>query len=204
MGGWRSQGGTRTQDARRFSITLDRKNAKWAYARGEPFRSIAALEAVGILLGVILLTVPGDNIRPCGGMAKIRGFTDNRGNQFALTKLMSTKWPLTAIIMELSEQLCQRRMMLGVEWIPRDQNEEADALTNDDFSLFSPERRIDVKLEEIKFAVLEGLLEESEKFHTEIKQRKEEGAGREKAHERKGPRDRAGTKRRKLRYREPW
>ena len=52
-------------------------------------------------------------------------------------------------------------MALRAEWVPRLQNEEADALTKFDFRHFKTKNRIDVSLESLRFAV-EGYLAEVE------------------------------------------
>ena len=44
-----------TTAARWFSLKLDKHNAPWAFEKGEPFRTIASLELLGSLLGVMLL-----------------------------------------------------------------------------------------------------------------------------------------------------
>jgi hypothetical protein len=67
---------------------------------------------------------------------------------------MSSKFPLVVILAELSAQMQARAMALNLEWAPRDQNEEADALTNGDFSLFDTRKRVVADLEEIRWLVL--------------------------------------------------
>ena len=42
-------------EARWFMVKLNRNNAPWAFARGEPFRAISSLEMMGSLLGIMLL-----------------------------------------------------------------------------------------------------------------------------------------------------
>ena len=67
------------------------------------------------------------------------------GNQInVIERLMTTKFPLNVILMELVCQLQKRQYHLDLQWIPRLQNIEADALTNGDFEGFCPlERRHD-------------------------------------------------------------
>jgi hypothetical protein len=38
-------------------VSLDRRNAPWAFAKGESFRTIAALELLGALVGLMVLVV---------------------------------------------------------------------------------------------------------------------------------------------------
>ena len=58
--------------------------------------------------------------------------------------------------------------MLRAQWIPRLQNEEADALTNGEFKHFSPEKRIPVVLEDLAFGVLPAMLETGQTFFDEV------------------------------------
>ena len=82
IGGWRTCGDGRTGDARWFAVKLNRRNAPWAFARGGAFRTIASLEFLGILAGIIVLEpthkieagVPGSVSFTCG--------TDNQGNSY--------------------------------------------------------------------------------------------------------------------------
>ena len=58
-------------------------------------------------------------------MASFTCGTDNQGNMFLLDKLLTTKYPLGVVLMELSVQLGLRRAAMRANWIPRLQNEEA-------------------------------------------------------------------------------
>ena len=51
---------------------------------------------------------------------------------------------VAAVLMELSHQMSILGICLGLDWVPRLQNVEADALTNSDFRHFEAENRIDV------------------------------------------------------------
>ena len=53
LGGWLSLNGLGTKEAPWYSVRLDRTNAAWAFARGEPFRNIAALEMMATLFCVM-------------------------------------------------------------------------------------------------------------------------------------------------------
>ena len=70
--------------------------------------------------------------------------------------------------MELSCQLGLRRACLQARWIPRLQNEEADALTNGDFRHFDKNRRIPVTLEGLNFRVLNSLFQEGDEYVAEL------------------------------------
>ena len=93
-------------------------------------------------------------------------WTDNRGNGSALNKLMSTKFPASAVLMELATYTKRMGMKVLVGWTPRAGNREADALANGDSSLFDPRRRVqlesDVQWEVLDQALRRGREAESE------------------------------------------
>jgi hypothetical protein len=195
VGGWECMGGTVPREARWFSVELTRSSAPWAFSKGEPFRTIASLELFATLLCVVLFG--GSWPTGAAGAVRLQGLTDNLGNTFALTRLMSSKFPLVVIMAELAAQMQARAMTLNLEWAPRDQNEEADALTNGDFSLFDTKKRVVVDLEEIRWLVLPRMLVVAEGIYEAVQGRK---AGRAPARLEE-PRPRAKAK---LRQREPW
>ena len=96
------------------------------------------------------------------------GLTDNLGNSHAVVKGMSTKFPLAALLIELSEQLRVRALDLRLSWVRRDENVEADAITNQDFGRFSEERRIKVNYPEVKWQVLHEILEASKSIFDQV------------------------------------
>ena len=55
----------------------------------------------------------------------VPSITDNRGNGAVLNKLMSTKFPSSAVLMELASFMKHRGMRAIVEWAPRECNREA-------------------------------------------------------------------------------
>lgn len=162
--------------ARWFSAVLTRRTAPWAWSRGEPFRTISALE----LFASLLCTVVFDGAWTPGRKTSIRitGYTDNRGTAFALSKLMTSKFPLLLILVELGAQL-EKELDLGLEWIPRDQSEEADALTNGRFDDFDPVRRIDVDLSNIKWLLLPQMAAASEDIHKKFMEKARAATDRE-------------------------
>ena len=56
VGGGESLGGRRPAEARWFSVELTTKSAPWAFSRGEPYRTIAALELYATLLSIVLFS----------------------------------------------------------------------------------------------------------------------------------------------------
>ena len=205
IGGWRSINGTKAADAAWFSVTLTRSTAPWAFARGEPFRAIASLELLGTLVGLMVLVPEAAAIGETAASLSLTCGTDNQGNSYLLDRMMTTKYPLGIILMELAHQMRRRRLVLRAKWLPRLENEEADALTNLDFRHFNAENRIEVALDTIGFKVLPMLFGVGEEYLKELEGAKEKEKAKEAARAAAGE---AKVKRRKLgdtlRERDPW
>ncbi len=45
-------------------------------------------------------------------------FTDNKGNQLAVTKLQSSRFPLCAVLMGIAARSKQLRLRLSLDWVP--------------------------------------------------------------------------------------
>jgi hypothetical protein len=174
IGGWRSQGGCLTVDAPWFSVALTRKTAPWAFARGEPFRTIASLELLGSLVGLMVLVPDVDPRGETSATLSLSCGTDNQGNAHLLDRMLTTKYPLGVVLMELAHQMRARRLILRAHWLPRLENEEADALTNFDYRHFDPTKRVDVKLEDLRFAVLNELFQAGEDYVAALEKAKEQ------------------------------
>jgi len=169
-----------------FYVELTPATAGWAYQRdGQPFRVIATLEAMAVLLCVVAFAPwlsgtgkaqgPGGMGAPpaIGAVARIPTLTDNKGNTFALNRLASSKFPLCAVTMELAAQLEKLGLVLDLGWAPREWNAEADALTNGEFDGFTASNRVAVDLTAVKWEVLPAMLEAGSRFYAEVKARKE-------------------------------
>ena len=87
---------------------------------------------------------------------------------------MSTKFPLTVLVMELSESLRLCNCYLNLDWLRRDDNQLADDLSNMKFDNFNLEQRVRWFPFEQKWHVLTDFLEHAKEFHEEIKKRKSE------------------------------
>jgi hypothetical protein len=76
VGGWECLHSCPPKKARWFSVRLSRSSAPWAFSRGEPFRSIAALELYGTLLSLMVFS-PGWP-KDLTGMISVSGQTDRQ------------------------------------------------------------------------------------------------------------------------------
>ena len=174
IGGWRTVGDMKAAEAPWFSVQLTRSTAPWAFARGEPFRTIASLELLGTLVGLMVLVPEGEGF--CGETAasfSLSCGTDNQGNAYLLDRMMTTKYPLAVVLMELAHQMRRRRLVLRAHWLPRLENEEADALTNFDFRHFDKGKRIPVALDTLGFGIMPRLFELGEAFLADKEKAKE-------------------------------
>ena len=101
------------------------------------------------------------------------GGTDNRANESLTEKRSTTKWPLMGINMQLSSSLSRSRLSLGLRWRPREENVEADQLTNEDFTGFDESLRIVACWDDLQFGVLDDLVQTRESFVLEKAKAKE-------------------------------
>ena len=171
VGGWEVPPSGAARDARWFAAELDRKCCPWVWAKArEPNRVIAALELLGTLLCLKCFTC--DRPELSRGEIRISGKTDNRGNSFAVAKMMSTKWPLTVLILELVEEMRAQGLVLNL-WVPRESNKEADSLSNLDASGFDASREIKLDQPALRWRVLGDLMTASEDLYKQIVREKD-------------------------------
>ncbi len=200
IGGWLptrgSTGEVETAASPWFSVWLSRETAPWAFTKGgKPQRTIAALEAFGTLLAIRCFE-PWLATGGSGTMA-LRSYTDNQGNATALNRLTTTTFPLNCVVMELAATLKRMRFSLDLRWLPRELNAEADALSNGLTLGFSPSKRIDVDIGNMRWLVLDDVMSLGLSFHAENIRKRQERRGKffQTNKRRKGQR---------LRDREPW
>ena len=129
--------------------------------------------------------------------------TDNRSNSFLLDRMITTKYPLAVVLMEVAAQSHVRNTTLRARWIPRLQNQEADDLTNSKFEYFDPVRRIEVDLNSLPFIILNDLFEAGDAFVLELEALKDTERKRDKVELRPAKKSRA-LKGETLAQRNPW
>ncbi len=201
VGGWlpvRSPSGNINKAASKwFAVSLNKQNAPWAFAKsGEPYRAIAALEAYGALLALIAFSP----LLPTDAKARLRlpGLTDNASNTFSVARLMTTKYPLLIVIMEIAIQSEARNLVLDLEWVPRDSNEEADALSRGITTGFDPSHRIPLDPEKLPLQVMGDMMKQGQELQ-ELKQQR-----RAATHQPRTTARRASKPDQRLKVREPW
>jgi len=113
IGGWESKDGADFKCSRWFSETFTAETCPWLFAKGDGKLTISASELLGSLVAVALFTKEGDPVSR--GTIRFKGITDNQGNGFIVQKLLTTKWPGAAVLMQLSEVLMRRGLWLELD-----------------------------------------------------------------------------------------
>eukprot|EP00974_Lingulodinium_polyedra_P005256 495578-Lingulodinium_polyedra.AAC.1 len=96
------------------------------------------------------------------------GGTDNQGNARLTVRHLTTRFPLCAILMEVAARMSSHGRSLSLAWLPRDQNYEADELSNFDFRRFDMARRVEVDLEKVQWLVLPELLQYGAELYADV------------------------------------
>ena len=188
-----------TKNSPWFAVKVTPENAPWAFQKeGKAYRVIATLEASGMLLALLAFG-PSEQLSNTRLAVQVPAFTDNKSNGYVVNKLMTTRFPLCVVVMELAAQAERRGVRLEAEWTPRDRNQEADDLSNLRTNSFDPQREVKINLKGQSWLVLPALLEAGQQFHAqkaaEVQQRKlEELHGKRKKRKKDD----------KLKFREKW
>ena len=69
-----------------------------------------------------------------------------------------------AVNMQLSAALTRARLSLGLQWRPREENTEADQLTNEEFSGFREDQRVVLTWSSLELSVLMELVRTRTEF----------------------------------------
>ena len=100
------------------------------------------------------------------------GASDNQGNTALVTNNLTGKFPLYIILLELTEQLRSRNLILDLHWQRRDLNQAADDLSNGDFGAFSKELRINPALGNLDWILLPKFYKDAVHMHDLINSKK--------------------------------
>ena len=201
IGGWETWKRVEQKHARWFSFRLNRRSAAWAYLKGDPFRSIATLELIGVLAAVMVLA-PDAEWSKGDSLVTLTALTDNLGNAHVLKKFGSSKFPLSIVAMELASQLDRCGIDLDLQWVPRWQNQEADDLTNERFDDFDEANRIDVRFESLEFLVMSRLLDKAAELDEELRLRKTSKEAKQASM--KAASEKTKVKKGQMRWQDPW
>ena len=109
---------------------------------------------------------------------------------------MTTSYPLSAVLMQMTSMLVARNLWLNLDWIAREENQSADDLTNNKFDDFSLEKRLEVVWSELPLEVLALLVKEGNGFLAEIE--------KYKADKRAAIKEGVAVPRKRRRTKQPW
>ena len=203
LGGWLPEvtdGKIDLWSSRWFSLEVKREDFPWVFEKeGEPSRVIATLEALAVLIS---LKAFFGNVDPGGKKTRVQvvpTWTDNRGNGSVLNKLMTTRYPASAVLMEMAAFMQENALKASVMWTPRETNREADALANGDTSSFNPALRVEIEPTCLQWLLLPSALEMGRKAEEEHRKFKASGYD-----PRRGERIRKRKAYEKLRVTDPW
>ena len=171
IGGWEILGDKKVGEARWYALEIKREEAPWVFEKQrDPQRIIAALELLATMVAMVLF----DPEARMGGRTNcvMTSSTDNKGNTYIVSKLASTKWPITTLLIELSEQLRIRSALMELTWRNRNDNVEADALTNQDYTGFDERLRISCDFKNIKWLVLPEIMGLSVDLYREVQEQR--------------------------------
>ena len=143
-----------------FSFPVREEEAPWIYSRGQEVQRMstvaellatyAALHAFGFLQKEV------DTSRE-GKISLVGAGTDNLANEFLARKRLTTKLPLGLLMLQFYTKLWDNGLWLKLTWRPREENVEADDLTNGKFEKFERVRRINLQYSDLDTRVLDTL-----------------------------------------------
>ena len=169
IGGWAPELDEegRRDPPQKYSHEITEAERPWIFERGEkPARVISTLEALAVLMGLKLFY--GDKAQ--GAHAHIQmipSFTDNRGKRSAFNKLMTNKYPSSAVVMDLACYLKRMGIKAVVDLAPRSADNEADELANGNSGRFDPAKRVVFKASEVWWDVLPEALQKGREMESE-------------------------------------
>ena len=129
----------------------------WASTSAEFLASYTAMFAFGHLQGTVAGVKDCVQVSVCGG-------TDNKSTPEVQRKGLTTKWPLFGLQMCAHAEMNKVNKRLVLNWRPRDKNSNADALTNSDFSGFSPGLRVPLVLQQLPLGLMHRLTKVRQDF----------------------------------------
>ena len=176
IGGWFPKVGPRGQidcwQSHWFSMEIRREDFPCVFESGnKPALLISTLEALAVLTA-LKLYYGDDPDDTTTRITLVPMFTVNRANGSALNKLMSTTYPSSALLMELSSFLKKRRIKALVKWAPRESNQEADRLADGDSTGLNPELELKADVAGLRWNVLPEALvagRQAEEIYLEAK-----------------------------------
>ena len=157
--GWETtSGGTRT--ARWFSFEVLASDAPWLFYKGvevQKMSTSAELLATYAALHAFNYVQRGHDVRPIRGRAMVAAGTDNFANEQLSRKRLSTKLPLGIMLLQHCIKCWDNGIWVDLRWRPREENKEADDLTNERFCDFQSSNRVQIRYQDLDTRILSSL-----------------------------------------------
>ena len=128
-----------------------------------------------LLLSVLTLSrlVAFGHASPTGGRDRLKlqicAGTDNKSTPAITARGLSNKWPVQGIHMQLATTMRRANKLCKLDWRPREENQDADDLTNHCTRNFTAELQVPLTMKDIPM----DLFEELHKSYGDFKAAKE-------------------------------
>ena len=157
LGGWLLGVDANPSCAKWFCVELTPEQTPWLFKEdGTSQWASSSAELLATYMACVALA-PDLCVRECVLPAVITAGTDNRSNPQALKKGSSMKWPLIGLLMQFSSHLAACGGRVKLQWRPREENVEADDLTNHRFGRFNLGLRVGVSFEDLPMSSFNAL-----------------------------------------------
>jgi hypothetical protein len=169
LAGWWCNDTLVTSEVPWFSLELTPSEVPWLF---KPDKGSSWASTSAEMLAVIVALHHFENLLPKSqrllAPMVIRAGTDNQALESLSRKRSSTKLPLLFVMMQLATTSANYNLKLQLQWRPREHNVEADALTNSDFSMFDPAKRVVLPWSSIALDLLGALIAHARSFEADI------------------------------------
>ena len=164
LGGWLLGVDADPSCAKWFCVDLVPAQAPWLFKEdGASQWASSSAELVATYMACIAFA-PDLCVKESVFPAVVTAGTDNRSNPQALEKGSSMKWPMMGILMQFSSHMATRGGRIKLQWRPREENVEADDITNHRFDRFNSALRVEVNFEDLPMSIFNAL----QAAHTEF------------------------------------
>ena len=158
LGGWSLMKGLDPKQAEWFALELRPSDCPWLFgADGESKQHSTSAELLASYVAVIVFGHLREEPNQVTFRVILDAGTDNKSAPQAQKKGHSTKWPLFGVLMQMVSELAKNNKLLRLAWRPREQNQEADDLTNLQFDKFDLRLRKMVGLADVPLAVVHDM-----------------------------------------------
>lgn len=143
-----------------FSFPVSSEEAPWLYYRGLDVQKMSTsaelLATYSALHAFDYLKKEKDDMS-ADRLCLVSAGTDNLANEYLARKRMTTKLPLGLLMLQFYTKLWDNGLWMRMKWRPRDENQEADSLTNGKFEGFQEHHRIRLTYKDLDVKVIDQL-----------------------------------------------